>query len=146
MVPRIPLGPPEHPRDTSHAFSASCLRLPIRPVAYQIMAYVVIVYIVKTYIAMTNVVWPIYSSYAPHRCGQYSHCLCRYDLSTYRRKSCFAYVVRAYVVIASKQLLSTFSEQLKQNDTLGRLRFTLLKQFFMQSHGVRLTKKRIMSR
>ena len=25
-------APPEHPRDTSHAFSARCLRLPIRPV------------------------------------------------------------------------------------------------------------------
>ena len=25
-------APPEHPRDTSHAFSASCCRLPIRPV------------------------------------------------------------------------------------------------------------------
>ena len=25
-------GPPEHPRDTSHTFSASCCRLPIRPV------------------------------------------------------------------------------------------------------------------
>ena len=26
-------GPPEHPRDTSHTFSASCCRLPIRPVS-----------------------------------------------------------------------------------------------------------------
>ena len=28
-------APPEHPRDTSHAFSASCCRLPIRPVGHQ---------------------------------------------------------------------------------------------------------------
>ena len=29
-------APPEHPRDTSHAFSASCCRLPIRPVGTMI--------------------------------------------------------------------------------------------------------------
>ena len=33
--PEYHWGPPEHPRDTSHAFSASCLRLPIRPVHSQ---------------------------------------------------------------------------------------------------------------
>ena len=27
-------GPPEHPRDTSHTFSASCCRLPIHPVQF----------------------------------------------------------------------------------------------------------------
>ena len=31
-TPQDRWGPPEHPRDTSHAFSASCCRLPIRPV------------------------------------------------------------------------------------------------------------------
>ena len=31
-TPQDRWGPPEHPSDTSHAFSASCCRLPIRPV------------------------------------------------------------------------------------------------------------------
>ena len=31
--PQYRWAPPEHPRDTSHTFSASCCRLPIRPVA-----------------------------------------------------------------------------------------------------------------
>ena len=32
-TPQDRWGPPEHPRDTSHAFSASCCRPPIRPVS-----------------------------------------------------------------------------------------------------------------
>ena len=32
MDPIIPLGTSRTPRDTSHTFPASCLRLPIRPV------------------------------------------------------------------------------------------------------------------
>ena len=40
--PQYHWGPPEHPRDTSHTFSASCLRLPIRPV-YHVSDYIILI-------------------------------------------------------------------------------------------------------